>query len=418
MLNISNPERWAIYNALLERSQNGELEKNTTREVSDLFMVPIRTVQRIWKQTKDTSNDEEVNVSHKKTGRCGRKKIQLELNQVMEIPLRKRTSLRSLSMGLGIATSTLHKRVKEGTIRRHTNAIKPSLTDENIRARLKFCLSMLEKDSLVHEPKFIDMYSIVHIDEKWFYMTKQTEKYYLLPEEEVPHRTCQSKNFITKVMFLAAMARPRFDDEGNETFSGKIGVFPFVTLQPAQRRSKNRDAGTLELKALTSVKRKDIKAYLIEKIIPVIHERWPIEDRGKTIFIQQDNARTHVECDDKEFQEAASKNGFDIRLMCQPPKSPDLNILDLGFFSAIQSLQYQACPTTVEDLVHAVEDSYDEYSSAKTCMKEIMKVGGKNNYQIPHMKKAALDREGRLPLQISSDVSLVQSVMDTLASSS
>lgn len=426
MLNISNPERWAIYNALLERSQNGELEKNTTREVSDLFMVPIRTVQRIWKQTKDTSNDEEVNVSHKKTGRCGRKKIQLELNQVMEIPLRKRTSLRSLSMGLGIATSTLHKRVKEGTIRRHTNAIKPSLTDENIRARLKFCLSMLEKDSLVHEPKFIDMYSIVHIDEKWFYMTKQTEKYYLLPEEEVPHRTCQSKNFITKVMFLAAMARPRFDDEGNETFSGKIGVFPFVTLQPAQRRSKNRDAGTLELKALTSVKRKDIKAYLIEKIIPVIHERWPIEDRGKTIFIQQDNARTHVECDDKEFQEAASKNGFDIRLMCQPPKSPDL-ILDLGFFSAIQSLQYQACPTTVEDLVHAVEDSYEEYSSEKvnyifltlqTCMKEIMKVGGKNNYQIPHMKKAALDREGRLPLQISSDVSLVQSVMDTLASSS
>ena len=258
-------------------------------------------------------------------------------------------------------------------------------------------------------------------------MTKQTEKYYLLPEEEVPHRTCQSKNFITKVMFLAAMARPRFDDEGNETFSGKIGVFPFVTLQPAQRRSKNRDAGTLELKALTSVKRKDIKAYLIEKIIPVIHERWPIEDRGNTIFIQQDNARTHVECDDKEFQEAASKNGFDIRLMCQPPKSPDLNILDLGFFSAIQSLQYQACPTTVEDLVHAVEDSYDEYSSAKvnyifltlqTCMKEIMKVGGKNNYQIPHMKKAALDREGRLPLQISCDVSLVQSVMDTLASSS
>ncbi|WZZ43671.1 hypothetical protein YC2023_039930 [Brassica napus] len=45
-LNISNTERWPIYNALLERSQNGELEKDTTREVSDLFLVPIRTVQR------------------------------------------------------------------------------------------------------------------------------------------------------------------------------------------------------------------------------------------------------------------------------------------------------------------------------------------------------------------------------------
>ena len=30
-------------------------------------------------------------------------------------------------------------------------------------------------------------------------------------------------------MFLVALARPRFDAQGNELFSGKIGVFPFVT---------------------------------------------------------------------------------------------------------------------------------------------------------------------------------------------
>jgi len=74
-----------------------------------------------------------------------------------------------------------------------------------------------------------------------------------------------------------------------------------------------------------------------------------------------------------------------------------------------------------------VEDSFDEYPTERvnyifltlqTCMKEIMKVGGENKYKIPHMKKATLDREGRLPLQISCDVSLVQSVIDTLASSS
>ncbi|WZZ26807.1 hypothetical protein YC2023_010208 [Brassica napus] len=51
-------------------------------------------------------------------------------------------------------------------------------------------------------------------------------------------------------------------------------------------------------------------------------------------------------------------------------------------------------------------------------MKEIMKVGGKNTYKIPHMKKATLDRENRLPLQISCDVALVQSVIEMLASSS
>ena len=39
--NLSNTERWAIYNALLERSHDGNLKKNTTREVSELFLVSI-----------------------------------------------------------------------------------------------------------------------------------------------------------------------------------------------------------------------------------------------------------------------------------------------------------------------------------------------------------------------------------------
>lgn len=103
----------------------------------------------------------------------------------------------------------------------------------------------------------------------------------------------------------------------------------------------------------------------MEKFIPRIHERWPIEDRRKPIFIQQDNARTHVQCGDKEFQEATSKNGFDIRLMCQPPNSPDLNILDLEFFNAIQSLQNKKCSKTVKELVHAVEEPFVQYPTQK-----------------------------------------------------
>lgn len=40
--------------------------------------------------------------------------------------------------------------------------------------------------------------------------------------EKEPLRTCQNKNYIMKVMFLVAMAQPRFDDKGNEVFFGKI----------------------------------------------------------------------------------------------------------------------------------------------------------------------------------------------------
>lgn len=44
------------------------------------------------------------------------------------------------------------------------------------------------------------------------------------------------------------------------------------------------------------------------------------------------------------------------------------------------------------------------------------KIGGSNKYKISHLKKSTLDREDRLPLQISCDVSLVENVMNTLAS--
>jgi hypothetical protein len=40
-------------------------------------------------------------------------------------------------------------------------------------------------------------------------------------------------------MFLCALARPRFDDNGNCTFDGKIGMWPFVEKVEAQRRSDN-----------------------------------------------------------------------------------------------------------------------------------------------------------------------------------
>ena len=44
----------------------------------------------------------------------------------------------------------------------------------------------------------------VFIDEKWFYLTQKSEKYYLLPEEDDPHRTCKNKNYIPRLMFLCS----------------------------------------------------------------------------------------------------------------------------------------------------------------------------------------------------------------------
>jgi len=69
-----------------------------------------------------------------------------------------------------------------------------------MKARVYIHLSMIEPFSLLNgQPMFNDMYQYVHIDEKLFYMTKEAEKYYLLPEEEDPQRYCQSKRFVPKL---------------------------------------------------------------------------------------------------------------------------------------------------------------------------------------------------------------------------
>lgn len=59
--------------------------------------------------------------------------------------------------------------------------------------------------------EFNGMSEYVHIDEKWFYMTKLKEKFYLLPNERPPEHLTKSKKFIPKVMFMAVVARPRYD---------------------------------------------------------------------------------------------------------------------------------------------------------------------------------------------------------------
>jgi hypothetical protein len=61
------------------------------------------------------------------------------------------------------------------------------MTEANKLKRLDFCISMLDKDSLTTPHTFFKKIdNTVHIDEKWFYMTKENNNYYLLPKEPRP----------------------------------------------------------------------------------------------------------------------------------------------------------------------------------------------------------------------------------------
>ncbi|RHZ22826.1 hypothetical protein DYB26_012958 [Aphanomyces astaci] len=80
------------------------------------------------------------------------------------------------------------------------------------------------------------MWDVVHLDEKWFNADKNIRKVYLTAGEEPEQRASSSKRFVSKVMFLAAVARPRYDEARGMYFDGKLGIWPFLEFAPAAQK--------------------------------------------------------------------------------------------------------------------------------------------------------------------------------------
>ncbi|CAM9236977.1 unnamed protein product [Discosporangium mesarthrocarpum] len=119
-----------------------------------------------------------------------------------------------------------------------------------------------------------DMYDWVHVNEKWFYVMKDGRGIYLHPEEDTPKPPrAQNKRFITKVTFLADVARPWMISDG-VWLDGKIVIWPIADTVAAMRSSKNRKKGTVMLKPATDNTER-YKKLMVDKVIPAIKARMP-----------------------------------------------------------------------------------------------------------------------------------------------
>ena len=167
-----------------------------------------------------------------------------------------------------------------------------------------------------------------------------------------------------KVMLLCAVARPRFNTSLNAWWDGKLGIWPIGDWEQAQRKSKNRPKGmpVWKNKIVTKEVYRDL---LIMKLIPAIVEKSTVSDRNsRKFFIQQDGAKNHICEDDKLFNAALEENGVNAELYTHSANSADVNLLDLGFFRAIQSFN-DAAPSNEEELIKAVGEAYENYPKEK-----------------------------------------------------
>ena len=90
----------------------------------------------------------------------------------------------------------------------------------------------------------------------------------------------------------------------------------------------------------------------------------------KPIIVQQDGARPHTGQDMEERLNIEGACGFpQIKVITQPAQSPDLNICDLAFFSAlataVRKVRRGKRSFEIEQLVSDVYEALDDYPSAK-----------------------------------------------------
>ncbi|XP_021749384.1 uncharacterized protein LOC110715117 [Chenopodium quinoa] len=365
-----------------------------------------------------------LDVRTKKLGTIGRKLTEYTDEFLTYVPLYKKQTERGYAAALHISKAALHRLRQRGRLRTHTSTNKPALTDNHKIARLKWVLSHIHPIPSLGDPTFVDMQQRIHIDEKWFFINPETRTFYLLPTEENPYRAQQSRRFKVKALFMGMIGKPLYDENKQLLHDGKYGLFPFVKYEATKKKSKNRDKGTIEAKAVQSINKEAIRDMLLNHVIPTLHEQWPSQ-LPKNITIQWDNARPHQVPQDAEFQEATQAYGFNIQFVFQPAQSPDMNALDLGLFNVIQSIQYQSFPQNVDDLIKEVDIAFQQFEpelnkyswlTLQSCMVEVPKRRGGNNYITPHMKKRSLDRQGILPDLLEVDKGLIGEVVTYLDS--
>ncbi len=406
--------RLSIAGRLLEASKNGRIPTGTVPAIAKEYGVSKSTIYRIRKKAVTSLSNGRLDVSNerkKKTNKKDKYDPLALLEALEDVPYSDRTTVRDAARSIGISTSTFHDHVVKNEIANcHSNSLKPILTDANKAARLDFAKSFVLN---IENGDLDPCYDVVHVDEKVFTITRKIQNYYLTLFEDVPQRTVKNAQHPIQVMFIVAFAQPRYCPLTGAWFNGKIGIWPFVIQVAAKRNSKNRPKGTLETKSM-KVTKAVYRDFLINKIMPAIRDKWPLSfferdpylDRSRPIIIQQDNCRVHVRPDKPQVVAAGKKKGWNIMMQNQPANSPDFNVCDLGLFWALDAIQQKTPKSTVDGLITAVINAFQElemhkidcvYLTLQRCVSEVILEEGGNHYKIPHMNKAKLMRADMLP---------------------
>ena len=133
---------------------------------------------------------------------------------------------------------------------------------------------------------------------------------------------------------------------------------------------------------------------ILDNLFPAILGKWPAWEQRR-ICIQLDNTPPHPKPGKlgKRIAERLAEYsavGWDINFVTKPANSPGLNTLDLAFFRAIQSLQYQKPAKNLDEMIKIVHEAplgicKNVWTAAQLVMNQVLLCNGGNDYKLPHV---------------------------------
>jgi hypothetical protein len=426
--------KYAVFQTFRAMAKHGQLPRGSFTKVAREHKLASHTVTVIWQTGLKNLSIHGPHAppcmlfpSHR--NKCGRKIVHNRAalkEKFRSTHYKKRATSWDAARVLGISQRHFLRLMNTGLFRTATSRIKPKISPENMQKRVEFAKSQIlppvAEDGIQVE-YYDPQYDTIYLDEKWFYECPVKRRFYLCNDEAVPEKYRRSKNHLTKVMFISAVARPwktadptaaatvQVSEDTDWYFNGKVGLFPLVDYKTQQRTTQVRARG--DMYPVTLSLTGDVYSnYIINIILPDVAKKCPPEMKSKEIKLIHDNATPHSKIDMQKFNEKCAILGINATINYQPPQSPDLNINDLSFFASVQSLYYKQTEvqiTSIETLIEAMDYTYAQFNPIKlnrayltlfTNYNAIIQSDGKNNYKIKHMSKEMLERKGLLPTKM------------------
>ncbi|XP_021768537.1 uncharacterized protein LOC110732843 [Chenopodium quinoa] len=184
---LNSEDKFNVLIFLLKYHEGDDIKRGAIKATMEHFNLKRKCVSSVWNEAKKQKQALGKYKPCTNYHLAGRKRITVPVGDITKLGIGERSCIRDVATNLNISKSTVGRMIKRGDIKAHTNVIKPPLTEANKLARLKWILGLIMGSSPWKMSRYFPMYDFVHIDEKWFKLTKKSHRYYIAKNEKGVH---------------------------------------------------------------------------------------------------------------------------------------------------------------------------------------------------------------------------------------